>query len=198
MKWQERQEIGNCLDYLVKNGYDEKKARKVIEGCQCFSKNTAFYASFWKKNKSNYCTGHTEIGNVTVEDEKEKTVKKEFGNIPKRVGNYKVCVTKNEIEFWYFWKSDIETEGLSEKPSVYSITYDKELNPVDFCVEKYSKNNSNLITSFLDKISIFTILVFSLGLIKVRIIFIYRESLFPGKKGERRYGGRNTLVKIGF
>lgn len=197
MDWSEKIYISKLLDKLVNEGYDAETAREIVKRCKHLKDAKFTYTSLSKKTNDSI-TGETKYGEITVEDKRERIEKKELGNIPERIGKYKLKVTKQHIEFFYFEKSDLETEGLSERPSIYHLYFNEEEDrPYEFGIESREKS-STIISFFCDIIS-FIIWLINFGYlkkIKIQIKNVYIESLIPKNNKKKYFIGREIEQKI--
>jgi hypothetical protein len=62
-------------------------------------------------------------GEITIRDETPSEKTMTIGGEPDRIGQYRVRRSGNEVQFWHYWASTMETDGdeFGSSPDVYVI-----------------------------------------------------------------------------
>lgn len=121
-------EINNALCNLVNRVDVEESAKIVIIFAHELSKSTPIsLESTFQKNSNSSFTGHTSSGDLTICDHSNDRWGINMGIQKTRIGYFKVWRDEHEsIWFHNFWKSEDETVGGGEKPTMYRLRYDPE------------------------------------------------------------------------
>jgi hypothetical protein len=153
-----RMEVNAAIERLLQGSQHwEEDAAAIISNCNQIPVRgkLVIEGSLSKRSDGESITGDTPgMGNVTLKD-KPAEVRKEFlfGRTQERIGYFKVWKEADGvISFTHWWKADLTTQGLGQKPDQYFLGYDgKTLRPTYFAV-KFERVVLNLILVTLSRI----------------------------------------------
>lgn len=155
MDLEKRMEINAAIEAVLNDPDDIAAAKIIIDfGHKLKTSDRHQTEVHVRTSGSSKFTGHTEHGNVAINNDSAQTQEIVKGVTYERVGYYKISkLDEGTICFQNFWKSDISTISLTNLPRSYNILYNPQtLDYLDLTLIAYEFTRS--------------FWIFNLGLIK--------------------------------
>jgi hypothetical protein len=123
-----RMEINAAVDRIISGEDSDGTGRRVLIafGQSLPINPTEFAGKVWRaRSNDTSITGHTQNGDITIEDKKPPE-EKGWSSIKKeRVGHYKIWRDSTHcISFQHFWKADITTQSNASDSVEYTLGFD--------------------------------------------------------------------------
>lgn len=121
--------VNAALWKLVEGQEIPSSAQTVIEYAMTLPEGISSFGGEigWENSEdSGRIQGHTEHGNVSLNENEKQRVTKEFGVKKDRIGHFRLYWRGDRMLFHHFWASGAGTAGTREFASEFVVVFDKK------------------------------------------------------------------------